>query len=73
MVVDETFVPNAYIGIVAVDTDTTTIPEYKVGYTEIVVDKTDKKAMIQVEPNAQEYQPRDTVTLDMDVTDFRGK
>ena len=49
-------------------------PEYKVGYTEIVVDKTDKKSEITITPNKKTYEPREQVTLDIkvDVPPHRG-
>ena len=67
--VDDSFTPNAYIGVVAIDTDTTKVPEYKVGYTEIVVDKTDKKADVTVSADKKTYAPRDKVTLAIQVKD----
>lgn len=66
--VDDTFVPNAYIGVLVVDTNGEKIPEYKVGYTEIVVDKTDKKSEISISANKKTYEPRETVTLDIKVS-----
>lgn len=65
--VDDTFVPNAYIWVMVVDTNKGKIPEYKVGYTEIVVDKTDKKADITIKSNKNEYKPREKVTLNIAV------
>ncbi len=67
VLVDESFTPNAYIGVVAVDTDITKIPEYKVGYTEVVVDKTDKKSVVTVSSDKKIYTPRETVTLNLHV------
>jgi uncharacterized protein YfaS (alpha-2-macroglobulin family) len=68
VLVDESFLPNAYIGVVAIDTDGEEIPEYKVGYTEIVVDKTDKKTDISINSDKKTYEPREEVTLDIDIT-----
>ncbi|MGE3278482.1 MAG: alpha-2-macroglobulin [Candidatus Altimarinota bacterium] len=49
-------------------------PEYKVGYAEIVVDKTDKKLFLDLQPNQQTpYAPRDQVTLDLTSKDRNGK
>lgn len=48
-----------------VDTNSEEIPEYKVGYTEIVVDKTDKKSEITITPNKKTYEPREEVTLNL--------
>ncbi len=72
--IDDTFVPNAYVWIVAVDTDTLdAIPEYKVWYTEVVVDKTDKKSFVEIKSNKKQYSPRDEVVLDIDVKDKNKK
>jgi uncharacterized protein YfaS (alpha-2-macroglobulin family) len=43
------------------------IPEYKVGYTEIVVDKTDKKAFINIKTDKKTYSPREKVNLTINV------
>lgn len=70
---DESFTPNGYIGVVAVDTNTEKVPEYKVGYTEIVVDKTDKKATVTVAADKKIYAPRDKVSLSIQVRDAYKK
>ncbi len=72
--VDDTFVPNAYIWVVAIDTSTgVKVPEYKVWYSEIVVDKTDKKTYVTIETDKKTYKPRDKVTLDLKVADINKK
>jgi uncharacterized protein YfaS (alpha-2-macroglobulin family) len=81
--VDDSFLPNAYISVIAFKPagDTGIQPEYKVGYTEIVVDKTDKKLFLEVQTNQPSatttgtaaYSPRDTVTLDLTSKDRNGK
>ena len=71
-VVDDTFVPNAYIWVELIETydeNSKKVPEYKVGYTEIVVDKTDKKALIDIKTDKKTYSPRDEVNLDISVKD----
>jgi len=65
--IDDTFIPNAYIWVVAVDTNNEEIPEYKVWYTEVVVDKSDKKSFIEVKADKKEYKPREEVNLDINV------
>ena len=45
------------------------MPEYKVGYTEIVVDKTQKKSDITINTDKKIYKPRDKVQLDIHVKD----
>ena len=71
--VDDTFVPNAYISAVVIDTREGIIPEYKVGYTEIVVDKTEKKTDISIQTDKKKYAPRETVKLDISVQDINKK
>lgn len=71
--VDESFMPNAYIWVVAIDTNAERVPEYKVGYTEIVVDKTDKKATVEVFSDKKVYLPRDQVKLSIRVQDNAKK
>ncbi len=67
--VDDTFIPNAYIWVVAIEVDWNKVPEYKVWYSEIVVDKTDKKSYITIEADKKTYKPRDKVTLNLKVED----
>jgi uncharacterized protein YfaS (alpha-2-macroglobulin family) len=49
------------------------MPEYKVGYTEIVVDKTQKKSNIQIQTNKETYKPREKVQLDISVKNTKNK
>ncbi len=76
--VTDDFIPNAYIWVVAIENPHTKplpqpevkeekIPEYKVGYTEIVVDKTEKKAFVEIKPEKKNYKPREQVNLDINV------
>lgn len=67
--VDDTFIPNAYLSALVVDTRWNAMPEYKVGYTEIVVDKTQKKSDITINTDKKIYKPRDKVQLDIHVKD----
>ncbi|MDD3794035.1 MAG: alpha-2-macroglobulin family protein [Candidatus Gracilibacteria bacterium] len=69
--IDESFAPNSYIGVAMIDTKVG--GEYKVGYTEIVVDKSDKKSFIDIKTNKQTYKPREQVKVDLLVKDAKGK
>lgn len=71
--IDESFYPNVYIGAVAFPKDGANTPLYAVGYGEIVMDLTDKKANLIITPNADTYKNRDTVQLDISLSDFRGQ
>ncbi|MDF2379161.1 MAG: MG2 domain-containing protein [Candidatus Gracilibacteria bacterium] len=72
--VDDSFMPNAYISVIAFKPsfDSEVQPEYRVGYTEVVVDKTDKKLNITASSDQNEYAPRDKVTLSFQARDKRG-
>lgn len=67
--IDDSFMPNTYIWVMAVDTNNNSIPEYKLGYSEIVVDKTDKKADITLKTDKEVYKPRDKVELEINIKD----
>ncbi len=77
VLVTDAHLPNTYISVVAIPTnfackenkDKKCIPEYKVGYTEIVGDKSDKKSNISLKADKSVYKPRDTVTLDVQVAE----
>ena len=69
--VDDTFIPNAYIWVLAIEVNWIKVPEYKVWYSEIVVDKTDKKSFITVKTDKKTYSPREKVTLDINVADIK--
>jgi len=72
--VDDKFAPNAYIWVVFIPSpDSNIIPEYKVWYTEIVIDKTDKKSFIEIKTDKKVYKPRDMVTLDLKVKNANNK
>lgn len=68
--VTDKFVPNSYFGVVFIpEFDWISIPEYKVWYTEIVVDKTNKKSFIDIKSDKKVYKPRENVVLDFEVKD----
>ena len=65
ILVDNTFIPNAFIWVVAIEVDDKKIPEYKLWYTEIVVDKTDKKSFVEIKTNKKIYKPKEKVVLNI--------
>lgn len=72
--IDDSFVPNTYISALFIPkTKENIIPEYKIWYTEIVVDKTDKKSFIGISTDKKVYKPRETVKLDINVSDINKK
>ncbi|MCP4523286.1 MAG: hypothetical protein GY828_03635, partial [Candidatus Gracilibacteria bacterium] len=72
IVVDDSFMPNVYISALVVDTRKNVIPEYKVGYAEIVLDKSEKKTDISIKTDKKQYAPREAVELDIEVIDKKG-
>jgi uncharacterized protein YfaS (alpha-2-macroglobulin family) len=70
--IEESFAPNVYIGVVAIEPSSgKKVPEYRVGYAEVVVDKTDKKAFVTVVADKKEYKPREKVVLNLASKDLR--
>ena len=49
------------------------VPQYKVWYTEIVIDKTDKKAEIDLKTDKNIYSPREDVNIDLEVKNTNWK
>jgi alpha-2-macroglobulin len=69
--IDDTMIPNAYIGVVALrptvkDEKSRT---YAVWYGEIVTDIADKKALLTLTPDKTTYKNRETVSVDLILTD----
>ena len=52
-----------------VDTRENVAPEYKVGYTEIVVDKSEKVSNVSITTNKEKYIPRENVEINLEVFD----
>ncbi len=81
---DESLVPNAFVGIlvargrVATDKGIETgedpgRPAVRLGYTELRIQKKSKVLSVQVTPDAVEKRPRDKVKVSVKVQDFLGK
>ena len=74
VIVDDTFMPNAYIGVVGIpEKEKGSVPEYKVWYAEIVVDKSEKKTILHIKSDKKIYKPREKVVLNLEVKDKEGK
>lgn len=72
-VVDESFAPNLYIWAIAFPPSYTYGSRgYAVGYGEIVVDISDTVGKIQITPNKEKYENRETVDLDLTFSDKSG-
>ena len=81
--IDETLVPNAFIGVVlvrgrvaakdGVETgDDPGRPAVRVGYTQIKVERKSKRLNVAVTPDSKEHRPRERVKVDVAVTDWKG-
>jgi MG2 domain/Bacterial Alpha-2-macroglobulin MG10 domain/Alpha-2-macroglobulin family/A-macroglobulin TED domain/Alpha-2-macroglobulin bait region domain len=71
--IDESFYPNVYIGVVAFPTGGIGERAYAVGYTEIIMDLSEKKWNLSIIPNKTTYTNRETVTADLLLTNKDGK
>ncbi len=73
-VIDDSFYPNVYIGVVAFPRWSTGSDRgYAVWYGEIIMDLSDKKWKLNIAPNKEIYKNRDTVNMDLLLTDTTGK
>ncbi len=81
--IGEEAVPNVYVGLVATrgrvagqapaaDEDPGR-PAVKTGYVQLKVERAGKRLAVQVKADRAEYRPRDTVKLDLEVKDARGR
>ena len=71
--VDDTLLPNAYIGVVALaPMNSGSTRSYAVGYGEILADATQKEAILTLTPDKLAYKNRESVTLDMTFSDRSG-
>ena len=71
--VDDTLLPNAYIGVVALAVNPLgSTRSYAVGYGEIIADVTQKQAILTLTPDKLAYKNRESVTLDMTLSDRSG-
>ncbi len=82
--IDESMVPNAYVSIVLVRGRVPTDqaagegadpgrPEFKLGYLELKVEKKSRRLAVTVTPERADYRPRQTVDVDLAVTDATGR
>lgn len=69
--VDDTMMPNAYIGVVALHpgTGSENTRSYAVGYGEIVTNISDKKSHLTIDTNKKTYKNRENVQVNLTLTD----
>ncbi len=71
--IDDTIMPNAYIGVVALNANPTgNSRSYAVWYGEIITDIADKKSILTVAPDKTTYKNRENVNVDLTLTDRSG-
>lgn len=73
--IEPTFAPNAYLSVLLVKgvDESNDIPAYKLGYAAIAVDPSAFRLNVEIKTDKTTYQPRDTVTYDIRVTDVGGR
>ena len=48
-------------------------PQFKIGYANLVVSAAEKRLRVSARPDRTTYEPRDTVTIDLEVQDHAGR
>lgn len=71
--IDESFYPNVYIGVVAFPKWNIWNRGYAVWYSEIIMDISEKKWNLNIKTDKETYKNRDTVTVDILLTDKNNK
>jgi uncharacterized protein YfaS (alpha-2-macroglobulin family) len=73
--IDDTFLPNAYIWVVALKPGVSSSDasrSYAVWYGEIVTDIAEKKSLLTIKPDKDQYKNRETANVDLTLTDRSG-
>ncbi|NRH21094.1 hypothetical protein HOO68_03555 [Candidatus Gracilibacteria bacterium] len=63
--INDSFYPNVYIGAIAFPKDGSSEKGYAVGYSEIIMDMTEKKGTLDIKTDKETYKNRETVTVDI--------
>jgi uncharacterized protein YfaS (alpha-2-macroglobulin family) len=76
--ITEDLIPNVFVSVVIVkgEDESSSLPSFKVGYTQLPIEVTEKELQITLTPDKaadENYQPGDTATYDVEVTDSRGE
>ncbi|NIM52631.1 MAG: hypothetical protein GTO22_25865, partial [Gemmatimonadales bacterium] len=74
----EDLIPNVFVSVVIVkgEDETNPLASFKIGYTQLPIDTAEKELQITLTPDKGsegQYQPRETVTYDVLVTDSGGE
>ena len=71
--IDESFAPNAYVSVLVLSPPSADgTSSFKLGYASFKVDPKAFALNVQITPNKTQFQPRDTATYDIRVTDSAG-
>jgi uncharacterized protein YfaS (alpha-2-macroglobulin family) len=72
--IDDSMIPNAYIGVVALHPESKNSKSrtYAVWYGEIITDIADKKSIITITPDKETYKNRENISIDLTLTDRSG-
>ena len=75
--ITQDLIPNVFVSVVIVKgvDETTASPDFKLGYLELPIETTEKELSIRVTPDKpadEHYEPGQTVTYDLRVTDSAG-
>jgi uncharacterized protein YfaS (alpha-2-macroglobulin family) len=74
--IESDYTPNVYVSVMLVKGTgpDSPLPQFKIGYTNLQVSTREKVLDVVVRPDKTgAYQPRDTVTYDVEVKDFQGR
>ncbi|MCX7681512.1 MAG: Ig-like domain-containing protein [Anaerolineae bacterium] len=76
--ITEELIPNVFVSVVIVKgiDETSRLPNFKVGYAQLSIDPKEKQLTITLTPDkaaGEHYQPGETVTYDVKVSDSRGR
>ncbi|MEO0562495.1 MAG: hypothetical protein AAF125_10290, partial [Chloroflexota bacterium] len=69
------YAPNVFIGVMLIKgvDETTSVADYRYGLTQINVETSRKVVNIEITPDTDQAQPRDTVTYTVRTTDWAGE
>ncbi len=81
--ITQEMLPNAFVSVLIskprvgetfdeLDNKDTGIPAFKIGYTQLIVNKEEKKLDVVVKTDKKKYLPGENMTVEIEVKDFKG-
>ncbi len=75
--ITEDLIPNVFVSVVVVEgvDENNPLPSFKIGYAQLPIETTEKELSIEMTPDRpadEHYQPGETVTYDVNVSDSEG-